>query len=172
LETIIEPLARKHNKRGFRCGNDQLDYYIGKIAAQHIKNGVSRTFVLVPKANLTVIIGYYSITTCDVRVESFQPSDSKKLPRSHPLPAGRLARLAVATRYQGQGFGEKLLIHAMRNFLSAQEAVGMCALFVDAKDEDAGNFYRKYGFIQSSDDPLQFYLPTATIRKALGPIQG
>lgn len=126
--------------------------------------------MLVPKANQTVIIGYYSITTCDVRVESFQPSDGKKLPKRHSLPAGRLARLAVATEFKGQGFGEKLLIHAMRNYLSAQEAVGMCALFVDAKDENAANFYRRYGFIQSSNDPMQFYLPTATIRKALGPI--
>lgn len=126
--------------------------------------------MLVPKANQTVIIGYYSITTCDVRVESFQPSDGKKLPKRHSLLAGRLARLAVATEFKGQGFGEKLLIHAMRNYLSAQEAVGMCALFVDAKDENAANFYRRYGFIQSSNDPMQFYLPTATIRKALGPI--
>jgi len=167
---MIEPLARKHNKRGFRCGNDQLDYFIGKTAAQHIRTGVSRTFVLVPKANQTVIIGYYSITTCDVRVESFQPSDSKKLPKRHSLPAGRLARLAVAMEYRRQGFGEKLLIHAMRNYTSAQEAVGMCALFVDAKDENAANFYRKYGFTQSSNDSLQFYLPTATIRKALDPL--
>lgn len=48
----------------------------------------------------------------------------------------------------------------------------MCAMFVDAKDENAANFYRKYGFTQSSNDPLQFYLPTATIKKALHPVQG
>jgi len=167
LKTFIEPLAKKHNKQGFRCGDEKLEYFIGKIASQHIRNGVSRTFVLVPEHNQTIIMGHYSITTCDVHIESFSQPDNKKLPKGHPLPAGRLARLAVSTEYRNQGFGAKLLIDAMRNFLTAQEAVGMCALFVDAKDEQAASFYKKYSFIQSSDDPMQFYLPTATIRDAL-----
>ena len=166
MGTFIELLARKHNKRGFSCGNDKLDYFIGKTASQHINNGVSKTFVLVPEENPTIVIGYYSITTCDVNIDSLEPSDSKKLPKGHPLPAGRLARLAVSKEYQGQGFGVALLMDAMRKFVIAQDAIGMCALFVDAKDEEAACFYRKYGFIQSSDDPLQFYLPTTTIKAA------
>jgi ribosomal protein S18 acetylase RimI-like enzyme len=145
---------------------DTLDYYIGKTAMQHGENGIARTFVLVPEENKTIIVGYYTLTTCDVRLERLKKGDAKGKPRSHPIPAGKLARLAVSLDYQKQGLGKALLTNAMGNFLQAQDLMGMCALFVDAIDENAACFYRKYGFIQSSDDPLNLYLPTETIRKA------
>lgn len=163
---MFEPLSRHHNRRGFCCGVDTLDYYIGKTAMQHAEKGVARTFVLVPEENKTVIIGYYSLTVCEVRFEQLSDADAKKLPKKHPIPAAKLARLAVSTKYQGQGYGAKLLVHAMESFLQAQEAVGMSAFFVDAKDEKAACFYRKYGFIQGGDNPLCLYLPTETIRRA------
>jgi len=146
---------------------DTLDYYIGKTAMQHGKTGVSRTFVLLPEENKTVIVGYYTLSPCEVRFGKLAAGDSKGKPKRHPIPAGKLARLAVSVDYQKQGFGKVLLINAMGNFLQAQEIIGMCALFVDAIDENAACFYKKYGFIQSSDDPLNLYLPTETIRAAL-----
>lgn len=165
MSNVFEPLSRCHNRRGFCCGVDKLDYYVGKIAMQHADSGVARTFVLVPEENKTIIIGYYSLTVCEVRFEQLSASDSKKLPKKHPIPAAKLARLAVSTEYQGQGYGAKLLVQAMETFLQAQDAVGMSALFVDAKDERAACFYRRFGFVQGGDDPLCLYLPTETIRQ-------
>jgi len=164
---LIEALSRCHNRRGFRSGVDSLDYYVGKVAMQHADNGIAKTYVLVPEENKTVITGYYTLTLCEVRIEQLAKEDSKGMPKHHPIPAGKLARLAVSLDYQKQGHGKKLLIHAMASFLHAQAIIGMSALFVDAKGEEAACFYRKYGFIQGSDNPLNLYLPTETIRKAL-----
>jgi len=133
---------------------------------QHADNGIAKTYVLVSEENKTVIIGYYTLTLCEVRVDQLAEDDSKGMPKSHPIPAGKLARLAVSLNYQKQGYGKKLLINAMGSFLQAQEIIGMSALFVDAKDGKVACFYRKYGFIQGSDNPLNLYLPTETIRKA------
>jgi ribosomal protein S18 acetylase RimI-like enzyme len=133
---------------------------------QHADNGIAKTFVLVSEENRTVIIGYYTLTPCEVRVEQLAEGDSKRMPKSHPIPAGKLARLAVSSDYQNQGCGERLLVNAMSSFLQAHEIIGMSALFVDALDEAAAYFYRRYGFIQGGDDPLNLYLPTETIRKA------
>jgi len=56
--------------------------------------------------------------------------------------------------------GEKLLMaaydHAAR--LSNDDAGGFCVI-VDAKDQNAKDFYLKYGFIAFKDDPLRLYLP-------------
>ena len=41
------------------------------------------------------------------------------------------------------------------------EHIGVHALFVDAKDERAAAFYRKYGFRPLPDDPLRLVLPIA-----------
>jgi len=166
MKVIVEGLARRHNRRGFCSGVSSLDYYIGKVAMQHADNGIAKTFVIIPEHNPTIIIGYYTLTVAEVRFESLDQQDSKKMPKRHPIPVGKLARLAVSTDYQKQGYGKKLLVHAMGNYLLAQGAVGMSALFVDAKDEAAACFYRKYGFIQASDNPLSFYLSTGTIKAA------
>jgi len=133
---------------------------------QHTENGISRTFVLVPEENSTAILGYYTLTSCVVDVEQLEKSDAKGKPKNHPIPAGKLARLAVAHDQQNKGLGTKLLVHAMEHYLQAQSAIGMCALFVDAINENAACFYEKFGFVRSSDNPLQLYLPTETIRKA------
>ncbi|MDX8407706.1 MAG: GNAT family N-acetyltransferase [Mariprofundaceae bacterium] len=133
---------------------------------QHAEKGISRTFVLIPEENKTVILGYYTLTPCQVCVEKLGKEDAKDKPKNHPLPAGKLARLAVASGYQNKGLGTKLLVHAMEHFLQAQSAIGMCALFVDAIDEEAASFYERFGFIRCSDNPLHLYLPTETIREA------
>jgi len=166
LSLVLEELSRRHNRRGFCCGVESLDYFIGKIAMQHAAKGISRTFVLVSKENKTVILGYYTLTPCQVHVDELDEKDAKDKPKTHPIPAGKLARLAVASDYQNQGLGTKLLVHAMEHFLQAQCAIGMCALFVDAIDENAARYYERFGFIRCSDNPLQLYLPTETIRKA------
>ncbi len=166
MSLLLEELSRHHNRRGFCCGVESLDYFIGKTAMQHATKGISRTFVLVSEENKTVILGYYTLTACQVCVEELGKEDVKGKPKNHPIPAGKLARLAVASDYQNQGLGTKLLVHAMEHFLQAQSAIGMCALFVDAIDEDAARYYERFGFNRCSDHPLHLYLLTETIRKA------
>jgi hypothetical protein len=43
--------------------------------------------------------------------------------------------------------------------------MGIIGFFVDAKDEGAAGFYRHFGFIPLPDNPLELFLPIATIRK-------
>lgn len=166
MQLTVEPLTRKHNRSGFSCGVEALDYFLKKTAMQHIDNGVSKTFVLLQDEGSTTIMGYFTLTICEVQVEQLEKKNRKGLPTRHDLPAGKLARLAISQQQQGQGFGKQLLVNAMKHFLQAHEHIGMSALFVNAKDKQAASFYQKYGFIQSCDDPLYLYLPTSTIKAA------
>ena len=43
-------------------------------------------------------------------------------------------------------------------------AIGVFAVDLFSKDDDARRFYLKYGFIPLQDDPFHLYLPMATVR--------
>ena len=54
--------------------------------------------------------------------------------------------LAVAAPYRRQGLGRQLLVDALSRAVSAVEIVSGRYIVVDAIDEDAVAFYRRYGF--------------------------
>jgi ribosomal protein S18 acetylase RimI-like enzyme len=86
---------------------------------------------------------------------------ASRLPRT--VPAVRLGRLAVDISVQGQGLGEHLLIDAMRRTREVLRHIGVNVLLVDAKDEKAAAFYRKYGFRAFPGNPLQLVIPLANL---------
>lgn len=84
-----------------------------------------------------------------------------------PIPAVRLARLAVDGRHQRQGLGAALLADAMRRAVRAADEVGIRAVLVDALDDDAAAFYRRFGFHSLTDDGLTLMATVAELRGAL-----
>ena len=62
------------------------------------------------------------------------------------IPVVLLARLAVDKDCQGQRLGSDLLKHAFFKAVQSVRNIGASAMLVHAKDENAANFYRKYGF--------------------------
>ncbi len=70
-----------------------------------------------------------------------------------------MARLAVHKNEQGKRYGEDLLTDAMARAHNASKAVGGWALFVDAKDQKAADFYRKYGFTPLPSNPIILFMP-------------
>ncbi len=85
----------------------------------------------------------------------------RKLPK-HPVPVARMGRLAVDKLTQGQGLGRFLLVDAMKKVQGAASAVGVFALLVEAKDDNAKRFYIKYGFTELVDEPMTLFLPLAS----------
>jgi GNAT superfamily N-acetyltransferase len=63
---------------------------------------------------------------------------------------------------RGQGFGELLLIDALRRCLRTKD-IGWMAIVVDAKDEKAMAFYERYHFIRFSPNSNRLFLPRTTI---------
>ncbi len=161
----LEPLHKRHNRRGFNSGRLELDMYLGKTAMQHIDKNISKTFVLVEDENPTVIIGYYTLAPCVIEAETLPAEQIKKLPK-HGLIGAKVGRLAVAEPYQGQGYGKFLLISAMEKFIFIADNLGLVALFVDAKNEHVACFYKKIGFEICCDDPLHLFMPTKKIKQA------
>lgn len=113
------------------------------------------------------VVGYYTLAAGAVVFEHLPTDASKKLPK-HPVPVVLLARLAVDQSFQGKGLGERLLLDALQRSLDLSAGLGVHAVEVDALDDAAAAFYRKYGFTPLLDDPLHLYLPIVTVEDILG----
>lgn len=163
----VELLAKSHDRDGFDCGSEPLNLFLKQTARQHADRGISRTFVLVdeeapiPKP----IIGFFSLNLCQVKSESLTVTEARKLPRD--VAGVRLGRLARAREYKGQGIGDILLVAAMRKFLEIFHTAGGIGLFVDAKDQNAREFYERNGFVSLPANELELFLPVRTIQEAL-----
>jgi len=165
----IIPLQADHDRSSFDCGSAELNGLLRKMARQASSRNISRTFVLPDQEDPKKIVGFFSLTSCEVNIADVPPAEHKKYPPQHGLPAVRLARLAVAQKEQGKGYGEYLLTEAMIRTAAVAESVGIMGLYVDAKDENARRFYERYGFVVTNlDKPMQLFLPIATLQKLVG----
>lgn len=159
----IVPLARHNDRTRFNCGVPELNSFLKATARQHGDKGISRTFVLSDQKKPETILGYFTLTLCEVRTEHLPATYAKKYPQ-HGLPAVRLARLAVSRKYQRKGYGGLLLAEAIHRTILIAEQAGLIGLFVDAKDERAHKFYERYGFVSLPGHVLQLFLPLETLR--------
>jgi ribosomal protein S18 acetylase RimI-like enzyme len=161
----IELLSRRHNREGFDCGNPELNDYLRRTARQHTEKGLSRTDVLVDDQAPTEILGYVTVSLAEIVTDTLPAEYAKKYPaKAHGV---KLARLAVATSRQREGLGTLMMIHAMRKGLRVADSTGIIGFFVDAKNEAASRYYRRFGFIPLPDDPHKLFMPPTTLRRAL-----
>ncbi len=154
----------RHDRSRFDCGVEPLNRYLKLMANQQGKRDNARTYVLEDSGNPSNIVGFYTLTLASIDL-SFLPSSIRKKHQT-VTSAGLIARLAVDKRFKGQGFGEWLLVDALKKLLSASDVVGFPLVVVDAKD-GAREFYLQYGFTAFNDIPNKLYITVSDIRASL-----
>ena len=153
---LVLPLSDGHDRKGFDCGDNDLNRWFAQVARQHKERGVSSTFVAVADEASTEVLGFYAINLAELVNTDLPAQYRKRLPEK--VSVFRLERLATAKRHQGKRIGEFMLFDAMdRATRIAQEVVGV-GLVVNAKPSAVG-FYQQYGFEQMSDHPRNLFLP-------------
>jgi len=163
MKELTENLNSNHRKKEFSCGKAMLDNYLQKQANQDIKRKLSACFVLNDKET-NLLKGYYTLSNNSISQDLIPNEFKKKLPKSYTsIPATLLGRLAIDNRFQGKGVGQLLLIDALNRSYNISKSIGSFAVIVDPIDEDAENFYNKYGFINLPDSGKMF-LPMNTIK--------
>ena len=158
---LVQPLTGIHDRQCFDCGRVELTNWLRQVARQHQEKGLSKTYVAVQEDALERICGFYALTLAELDSTHLPPGWRKKLP--HRIPGVRLGRLAVDIKCQGKKLGELLLIDALTRAQRIYKEAGGIGLFVDALDEQAAGFYRRFGFESSPDQPLFLFLPTQAL---------
>ena len=157
---VVERLAPEHDRTEFGCGVDALDRYLRYQAGQDVRRRVTSCFVA---RDVTTgrIAGYYTLAAGGIPLAEMPDSLAKRLPRYPSVPVARLGRLAVALAYRGRKLGGALLWDAVDR--AARSEVAVYALVVDAKDQQAANFYRHHGFTPFASAPGTLILPLKPI---------
>jgi hypothetical protein len=159
-------IGKEHDREAFDCGEPALNDFLRKHARKNHERGSSKTFLAVPDAAPSAVLGFYSLSPASVVYERTPEIVRKGLPR-YEVPVFRLARLAVALHVQGQKLGGRLILAAGRRALLAASEVGGVALLIDAKHAQAAAWYESYGAVRLLDAPLSLLLPLETIKAAL-----
>ncbi len=94
-----------------------------------------------------------------------------KVRRNAPdaIPVAVIGRLAVSKAYAGRGLGADMLADALRRISAASEAIGIGAVLVQAKDEEARRFYMACAeWIGYPADSRTLFLPIETVVAGFG----
>ncbi|MEO8900192.1 MAG: GNAT family N-acetyltransferase [Polyangiaceae bacterium] len=160
---VVELLA-DHDREEFSCGTAALDRYFKSQVTQDVRRHVTNCFVAL-EVETAAIAGYYTIAAASIPTPAVPEAVTKKLPRYPSVPAIRVGRLAIDSRFQGKGLGGALLADAAARGLRAEAAA--FAMLVDAKDAQAVAFYEHHGFVALESQPRTMFLALATAGKAL-----
>lgn len=162
-------------KSRFSCGKNPLDHYFRRYAFSNDRNGIARAYVfrrtLEDPDTFPRVLGFYTLSMASLP-PALVPSN-KSLP-PYPVPVALIGRFATDKRVQRKGLGEKLLFDAFErviDLVDAENSVGCFGVIVDAKDEQAEQFYAKYDFITVSVDgetgARKMLLPVKDLRPAV-----
>jgi GNAT superfamily N-acetyltransferase len=158
----IEKLTKEHKKSAFDCGNELLNRYIQKQAKQDVNRDLSACYVL-NDVNEKKVLGYYTLSGNSINRNEFPIELMQKMPPSYVnLPTILLGRLAIDKHEKGKGFGSILLMDALKKCVEISESLGILAVIVDPYDENAIDFYKKFGFILIPSNNKMF-IPIKTI---------
>jgi predicted GNAT family N-acyltransferase len=161
----IEPLGG-HDRAAFSCGNASLDRYIREQASQDVKRGLASVFVITARDDPKQILAYYTPSSRDLQLGQLPEEIARKAGKYGHVGVTLLGRMAVDKKYKGTGLGVLTLMNALHKSLLAATDVASLAVFVEAIDSDAADFYRKYGFIDLPEGKLKLLLPMKTIAKS------
>jgi len=151
--TEPETLQSHHQIDEFDCGIKSLNKWLQQQALKNEQSGASRTYVVCCKQQ---VIAYYAIATGSVEHVGLPGKLRRNMP--DPIPVLIIGRLAVDIHWQQQYIGRGLLKDAVLRACLIAKQVGISALLVHCLSEEAKQYYMKYGFVQSTIEPMTVLL--------------
>jgi hypothetical protein len=160
----IELLDRnRHERAGFDCGVPALNAYLQRQAAQDVEKRAAVVYVAVIEP--PSIAGYYTLSQFSIHLKQLPEIVAKTLTRYPVVSTTLLGRLAISITLKGRRLGEELLFDALRRSLAQSKHIASAGVVVDAKDENAAVFYRKYDFTPILDADHKFFLSMNKIQQ-------
>lgn len=154
------------NLGDFDCGNAVMNDYFHKYAKENDRRGISSCHLFFD--DVERLVGYLCWNNSSFGKAGLPPKEAKGLP-GYPIPAILISRLAIDTRQQRIGYGAYLLAFALDAALvmsQSDTAPGFRFVVVDAINDLATEFYKKFGFQSFTDQPNRLYLAIETYAKA------
>lgn len=156
-------LTAEHDTSAFDCGDPLLNDWLCRRALNN-ESRFSRTYVACEGMR---VAGYFCISAGAVD----RAAAPGKLRRNAPdaIPVSVIGRLAVSRSHAGRGLGADLLADALRRIAIASQSIGIAAVLVHAKSDEARRFdLRCAEFLEYPQDSRCLFLPIETVVAAFG----
>ena len=88
------PIAKRHDRAAFDCGDADLNLYLQKFARQNHESGGAKCFVAAPADAPARVLGFYTLSPASLDYAR-TPALAKKGLARYDVPVFRLGRLAV-----------------------------------------------------------------------------
>jgi GNAT superfamily N-acetyltransferase len=155
-------ISRTHK---FDCGVPVLNDWIQKHAWPSHLGGGARVYVSVEPTQ-DLVAAYFCLSAAQADRAVVRLRISRGLGQS-PIPVVLIGRFGVDTRFHGSGLGTFMVRHAFEETLKTAQWIGVRAIMVEAKDQDAANFYDRLGFTASVADRLRLFIMIEDVRRSL-----
>ena len=162
---LIEQLDRRHPRKSFDCGQDEVNTWLRKHARQSQDKRLSVTRVLLAPDRR--IAGYYTLAIGQISMDELPPEEARKLPRTL-LPVITLAWMGVARPWQGAGFGGRLLARALTDCYRTGQDLPVVAVILDCLDQAAKRFYKRFDFRELPGHGLKLFLSWRELARMMG----
>jgi GNAT superfamily N-acetyltransferase len=163
-------LGDHHNLDEFDCGKAVLNAWLHCQARRADSSGVAHVYVWTP-AGEQEVCAYYAI--CPTEVIRGDAGISGALAGGYSrIPGYLIARLALDASLHGRGYGAQLLLDALDKVVKAAEIGGGRLIVVDAKDDEAYEFYGRFDFTPVKNRRGRLVMKMSTAASALRAFDG
>lgn len=157
----LERLAKHHHRRSFRSSHQDVDEWLITKSFQQQQKHLSATKVLLDHED--TIVGYYTLAIGHVDFSELPHDVVKQLPRRQ-LPVATLAWFGINLSHQGQGLGRRMLAQALSDCFDAGQTFAFVAVVLDCINENAREFYARFGFEEMPGQPFRMFLSFERLR--------
>jgi GNAT superfamily N-acetyltransferase len=162
--SLYDPMTSYAGQKQFDCEHTVINTFVHNSLKPQVKKNLSVAYVLTDAAKEGHFVGFYTIAQHMIDVSLLSSLQLGSLPSK--IPCSRLVMLGVATGYQGQQLGSKLMKHALQLTHQVATQIGSFGMYLDA-DPQALDFYQKLGFAllagDKSPSPSPMFLPLSAI---------
>jgi GNAT superfamily N-acetyltransferase len=140
----VRLLRESDDRTTFRSGHDALDRFFQQYAGQNqFRFHIGTTYVAIDSSS-GEIVGFVTVASCSIEARTFSKRYVRSLP-AYPIPALRIARMAVAVALQRGGIGAQLMRTVFSIAHDQARRSGCAFVVVDAKP-GSDSYYERWGF--------------------------
>jgi ribosomal protein S18 acetylase RimI-like enzyme len=139
--------------KNFDCKIMDLNGFIKNDALRQQDSSAGKTFLLISKSKKQ-LLGFVTLCTDSIRLKGITKEEQNIIGLKYKtLPALKVARMAVDSKFFHKKLGTKMLVIAIKSALKINSFAGCRFLTVEAKNEKnlpekrkPIHFYKKFGF--------------------------
>lgn len=158
-----------HDRTSFDCDVEVLNSYLRDRAVAYAEKDISKTYVAVPKAS-NEVLGFCAVAATSIQRTQLSRTLQRRVGKYEQVPAILIGKMAVQKALQRQGIGSSLLIYLLRLADALSRKVGIALVILEARNEDAKRLYKRHGFRELPQAPLQLFISMREIRNFLSQV--